>query len=134
MNKSTTKTDKTDFLKRSECPITNSLDIIGDKWTLLIIRDLFIGKKTYSEFQQSPEGIPTNILSDRLKRLQVYGIIDKSPYQERPVRYEYLLTKQGKALGEILTSIKDWGLEFIPGTNTRLVDEYLKKQQQDNEI
>lgn len=133
MNKIISTTNEPQYLKRSECPITNSLEIIGDKWTLLIIRDLFIGKTTYSEFQQSPEGIPTNILSDRLKRLKAYGIINKSPYQDRPVRYEYLLTKQGKALGNILTSIKDWGLKFIPGTSTKLVDEY-RKNQKDNEL
>ena len=58
---------------RSPCPIANTLDIIGDKWTLLVIRDLFAGKTTYGEFQDSPEGIPTNILADRLKRLLGHG-------------------------------------------------------------
>jgi len=115
-------------LERSECPVTNTLEVIGDKWTLIVVRDLFIGKKTYSEFQQSPESIPTNILADRLKRLELSGIIDKVPYQHKPVRYEYRLTDQGKGLGKVLTAIRDWGLEYIPGTSTRMVDEYLKNQ------
>ena len=125
MSKTPTKTKR---LKRSECPITNTLELIGDKWTLIVIRDLFIGKKTYSEFQQSPEGIPTNILADRLKRLESSGIIDKKPYQDKPVRYEYLLTLQGKGLGNVLSAVKNWGLEFIPGTSTRMADDFIKQK------
>jgi len=128
MSKKHNNAAQSDKLKRSECPITNTLELIGDKWTLIVVRDLFIGKKTYSEFQQSPEGIPTNILADRLKRLELSGIIEKIPYQQKPVRYEYLLTEQGKGLENVLTAIKDWGLKYIPGTSTRLVDDYLKNQ------
>lgn len=62
---------------RSFCPISNVLDILGDKWTLLIIRDAFAGKKTYGEFQASPESIPTNILAERLKRLVTHDILKK---------------------------------------------------------
>ena len=103
-------------LKRSPCPVANILDVIGDKWTMLIIRDLFMGKKTYSEFENSYEGIRTNILAERLKRLQTAGIIEKSPYQERPVRYQYTLTEKGKALGPVLKAMKNWGLKYIPDT------------------
>jgi len=128
MNKKTTKHNESHFMKRSECPITNALEVLGDKWTLIVIRDLFVGKRTYSEFQQSPEGIPTNILAERLKRLQATGIVNKVPYQQKPVRYEYLLTKQGNALGNVLTALKDWGLEYIQGTSTRAIDEYIESQ------
>jgi len=128
MSKKHIKTVDSDKLKRSECPITNALELIGDKWTLIVVRDLFIGKKTYSEFQQSPEGIPTNILADRLKRLEISGIIEKKPYQQKPVRYEYLLTEQGKGLGNVLSALKDWGLKYIPGTSTRMADEYMQSQ------
>ena len=103
-------------IKRSPCPVANLLDIVGDKWTMLIIRDLFMGKKTYSEFEDSPEGIRTNILAERLKRLETAGIIEKSPYQERPVRYQYTLTEKGKALGPVLKAMKNWGLKYIAGT------------------
>ena len=106
---------------RSICPVANTLDIVGDKWSLLIVRDLFAGKRTYREFQESPEGIPTNILAERLKRLELHGIIEKKPYQERPVRYAYELTKKGKALGPVLKETIKWGLKYIPGTEAKML-------------
>ena len=105
---------------RSPCPIANTLDIFGDKWTLLVIRDLFAGKKTYSEFQSSPENIPTNILANRLKRLAEYGIVGKSPYQQRPVRYAYKLTDKGRSLGPVLKEMSEWGRKNITGTEARI--------------
>src|SRR3984957_11117959 len=95
--------------ERSLCAIANSLDILGDKWSLLVVRDLFHGKHTYGELADSPEGIPTNLLADRLKRLESAGIITSSPYQERPVRYAYTLTPKGKDLGEVLLAYVRWG-------------------------
>ena len=105
---------------RSPCPIANMLDIFGDKWTLLVIRDLFAGKSTYGDFQSSPEGIPTNILADRLKRLEGYGIIAKTPYQQRPVRYAYELTATGRSLGPVIEAMLDWGKKNIAGTEARM--------------
>jgi len=105
---------------RSPCPIANTLDILGDKWTLLVIRDLFTGKHTYSEFQSSPEKIPTNILANRLKRLADFGIIEKAPYQQRPVRYAYQLTDKGRSLGQVLKEMADWGICNIAGTEAKL--------------
>ena len=105
---------------RSPCPIANTLDIIGDKWTLLVIRDLLAGKSTYSEFQSSPEKIPTNILADRLKRLIEKDIILKTPYQDRPVRYAYQLTDKGISLGPILKEMQNWGSKNIAGTEARI--------------
>ena len=105
---------------RSPCPIANTLDIIGDKWTLLVIRDLFAGKKTYSELQSSPEKIPTNILADRLKRLREKDMILKTPYQERPVRYAYQLTDKGRMLGPVLKEIQNWGSKNIASTEARI--------------
>lgn len=105
---------------RSPCPIANTLDIVGDKWTLLVIRDLFAGKSTYGEFQSSPESIPTNILADRLKRLAGHGIIEKTPYQQRPVRYAYQLTNKGRSLGPLLKEMSTWGLKNIEGTEARI--------------
>ena len=104
---------------RSPCPVACSLDLLGDKWTLLVVRDLLLGKTTYTEFQQSPEGIPTNILAERLKRLLAAGIVEKSPYQERPVRYAYHLTEKGRDLGPVLSALVDWGNRHIPGTVPR---------------
>lgn len=112
-----------DSSRRSSCPVANTLDILGDKWTLLLIRDLFMDKHTYSEFQQSPEGIPTNILADRLKRLEKHGVIEKRLYLERPKRYQYHLTDKGRDLGKVLREMKDWGLKYIAGTNTQYLDK-----------
>ena len=104
---------------RSPCPVACSLDLFGDKWTLLVVRDLLLGKTTYSEFQKSPEGIPTNILAERLKRLQAAGVVEKSQYQERPVRYAYQLTAKGSDLQPVLLAMIDWGNKHVPGTVSR---------------
>ena len=103
---------------RSTCPIACTLDVLGDKWTLLIIRDLFFGKTTYGQFLASNEGIPTNILAERLKRLVNAGIINKEQYQERPVRYAYQLTKKGQDLSHVLMAMVAWGHKHVPGTNS----------------
>lgn len=102
---------------RSPCPVTHTLDILGDKWSLLVVRDLFLGKQTYSELLDSPEGIPTNILAERLKRLTAHGIVEKQPYQQRPLRYRYFLTEKGQDLGTTLKAIIDWGLTWLPDTS-----------------
>lgn len=103
--------------KRSPCPIANTLDLVGDKWTLLIVRDLlFFGKRQYREFAASPEGIPTNILADRLKRLEQAGLVERTPYQDRPVRYAYTLTPTGADLKAVLVALIEWGNRHIPGT------------------
>ena len=107
----------TGCLKRSPCPISNTLDLIGDKWTLLIIRDmLFLNKRLFNEFLESPEKIATNILTDRLKRLEEHQIIEKRPYSKTPLRYEYILTRRGKDLQPMLMELIQWGNVHIEGT------------------
>jgi DNA-binding HxlR family transcriptional regulator len=101
---------------RSPCAVACTLDLVGDKWSLLVVRDLLRGNVTYGELQNSLEGIPTNILADRLRKLEEAGIIAKSAYQEHPVRYAYELTKKGKALGDVLLAFVRWGKKHIPGT------------------
>ena len=91
----------------------------GEKWTLLVVRDLLLGKTTYTGFRESPEGIPTNILAERLKRLLAAGIIVKSRYQDRPARYAYRLTEKGRDLAPVLSAMIDWGNRYIPGTIPR---------------
>ncbi|HEX5361845.1 MAG TPA: helix-turn-helix domain-containing protein [Fluviicoccus sp.] len=91
------------------------LDIVGDKWTLLVVRDLFMGKHRYGEFQSSPEAIPTNILAERLKRLEAAGMIRKSFYQDNPPRAEYYLTRKGADLEPILMTMADWASRYVPG-------------------
>lgn len=110
--------NKTDGFRRSACPIASTLDLVGDKWSLLVIRDMLHGKRTYGELLASPEGIPTNLLADRLKRLEDAGIIVSSVYQERPVRYAYALSEKGTAFGDVLLALVRWGKKHIPGTQT----------------
>ena len=94
---------------RSDCPIACTLDLIGDRWTLLVVRDLFQGRSRFSEFLKSGEGIPTNILTRRLRDLQRAGLVRKTPYQDRPVRYAYRLTRMGLSLGPVLAAVAEWG-------------------------
>ena len=101
---------------RSGCPIVNGLDIFGDKWTLVILRDLLCGKETYSELADSPEKIPTNRLAERLKMLEAEEMLVKEQYQQRPKRYKYLLTEKGKDILPTLQEIAKWSNKYIEGT------------------
>jgi DNA-binding HxlR family transcriptional regulator len=104
---------------RSSCPIACSLDLVGDRWTLLVIRDMmFLGKQRFEEFLESPEGISTNILASRLKSLEEMGLVEKQPYSNHPRRMNYQLTERGKSLRPILKAIAVWGLKHIPDTQT----------------
>lgn len=98
---------------RSDCPISRSLEIFGDRWTLLIIRDIaFIGNRKFEEFLNSPEKISTNILADRLKKLEEMGIIEKKLYGTHSQRGEYFLTEKGETLKPVLKAIADWGRTY----------------------
>lgn len=102
---------------RSTCPLAAGLDLFGDKWTLLIVRDMILhGRHRYGEFLAADERIPTNILAGRLRRLEAHGIIEKRPYQQHPVRYEYHLTEKGRDLEPVMRAIISWGLKHVPGT------------------
>lgn len=102
---------------RSDCPIAAVLDILGDKWTLLIVRDILLNRRhRYNEFVAMNEQIPESILADRLKRLVAYAILDKREYQNNPPRYEYHLTEKGQELEPILRDMIRWGLKHVPGT------------------
>jgi DNA-binding HxlR family transcriptional regulator len=99
---------------RSLCPIASALDWIGDRWTLVLVRDLYFGASRYNDFLSSPEGIPTNLLADRLKTLETRGIIIKAAYQSKPTRYEYRLTEMGLALYPVMKALSQWGLDWLP--------------------
>ena len=100
--------EKHDF--RSTCSISRTLEIVGDKWTLLVVRDLiWHGKHTFVALQESAERIPTNILSERLKRLVEWGLVRRDAYQQRPLRHAYHLTDEGKSLEPVLMQIMAWG-------------------------
>ncbi|GAA0365709.1 hypothetical protein GCM10009092_32610 [Bowmanella denitrificans] len=93
------------------CPLFQALNLVGDKWSLLLLRDLLGGARRYSEFCQQ-ENIPSNILAARLKRLLNEGIIDKQPYQQQPVRYQYRLTRKGADLLPAMQSLATWAMQY----------------------
>ena len=105
---------KHDF--RSTCSIARTLELVGDKWTLLIVRDLmWHGKRTFQALQDSAEHVPSNILSERLKRLAKWGLVRRSAYQQRPVRYSYHMTDEGRSLEPVLLQIMAWGHKHLGG-------------------
>lgn len=101
---------------RSGCPIASTLDILGDRWSLVIIRDMVTGKTRFGDFLKSPEHIPTNILTDRLQRLEAFGLIEKRSYQQNPVRFAYRLTRKGADLLPALQAVCVWANRHIPET------------------
>ena len=93
------------------CPVARTLDIIGDRWTLLIVRDLFLGRRRFSDLLTSLPGIPPKLLSGRLKRLEQRGLIERVVYSQYPLRAEYRLTGEGLTLAPVLEAMLNWGLE-----------------------
>ncbi len=106
--------------RRSPCPVACALDVFGDRWTMLIVRDLVLGRGRFKEFSASPEGIPTNILSDRLVRLLEHGVIEHIPADDGTKRLAYRLTQKGCALRPILKAMRDWGLKWVEGAEAML--------------
>jgi DNA-binding HxlR family transcriptional regulator len=102
--------------RRSPCPIACTLDLLGDRWTMLVVRDLFLGKQRFDEFLASPEGIATNILADRLKHLHEQGLVTKTADQEDRRRFHYELTPTGRSLREVIVPLAHWGLAHLPST------------------
>jgi DNA-binding HxlR family transcriptional regulator len=110
--------------RRSPCPITCTLDLIGDRWTLLIIRDMmFLNKQRFEEFLESPEGISTNILASRLKLLEELGLVEKQTYSNHSRRMNYQLTAEGKSLRPVLKVMAAWGLKHLEGTKVPLLQQ-----------
>mgnify|MGYP001324578736 FL=1 len=103
---------------RSGCPIATTLDIVGDRWTLVILRDLLTGKSRFSQFLTSPEKITTNILTDRLAAMEHAGLVTKDAYQQNPPRFTYVLTQKGEALLPVLQEMCRWANAHVPGTWT----------------
>jgi DNA-binding HxlR family transcriptional regulator len=101
---------------RSGCPIASTLDIVGDKWTLVILRDMLNGKARFGEFLDSPEHITTNILTDRLRMMEATGLVKRALYQPRPKRYQYVLTRRGRDLHPVLQEMCRWANQHMPQT------------------
>ncbi len=95
--------------KQDMCPVARTMAIIGDRWTMLVLRDLVTGTHRFGAFLESLQGISPNLLSDRLKRLEADGIVERVFYSQQPPRAEYHLTAKGKSLAPILGAMRDWG-------------------------
>ena len=111
--------------RRSRCPVACTLDVLGDRWSLLVIRDIVRGKSRFAEFLASPEGIPTNILADRLKRLTAQGIIKGRRYCQHPPRLAYALSPKGEDLRPVMRAMVDWGVRHAGGRPPQPLKTYV---------
>ncbi len=94
--------------REQNCSIARALELVGERWTILVLRDVFLGVRRF-EALQSDLGVARNVLAARLERLVAEGILEKTPYQERPVRYEYRLTEMGRDLWPVMVELQQWG-------------------------
>jgi len=101
------------------CPIARSLEIVGEWWTLLIVRDALVGARRFDDFKAT--GIADNILTTRLKKLVAAGILKRQPYQKHPIRYEYVLTDKGRSLAPVVLALRAWGNRWTKGPDLTAV-------------
>ncbi|WLT30718.1 helix-turn-helix domain-containing protein [Geothrix sp. PMB-07] len=99
---------------RTRCPIAHALDLFGDRWSLVLVRDMLMGKQRFGDFLASSEGITASVLTDRLTDLEEAGLVEKAPYQTNPVRFEYSLTPRGRDLLPVLQALCGWGNRHFP--------------------
>ncbi len=99
--------ERTSFSKWN-CSVAQCLEVVGEWWSMLIVRDAFMGIRRFDDFQRDL-GISRNILNQRLNHLVEFGVLSKEPYCERPLRYQYRLTEKGRDLWPVLTAIRQWG-------------------------
>jgi DNA-binding HxlR family transcriptional regulator len=112
-----------------DCPVARTLDTIGDRWTALILRDLFTsGAQRFQDFQESLTGIAPNTLSDRLKALEADDIVTRKPYDEHPPRFEYVLTEKGRTLGSVMKALRDWGTQHARSATTPTLDREVGRE------
>ena len=95
------------------CSIARSLELVGERWSLLVVREIFHGRRKFSEMQRSL-GVARNVLTTRLQRLVDEGILERRPYSERPQRYEYFLTEKGLDLWPVMIALMYWGDKYEP--------------------
>ena len=99
---------------RSDRPIASALELVGDKWTLLVLRDMLFGARRFSDFVNTAEGVKRNILTDRLKRMAEHGLIRRVPYQDNPPRCHYHPTPKGADLLPVIQAMAAWGATHLP--------------------
>jgi DNA-binding HxlR family transcriptional regulator len=98
------------------CPVARSTEVVGDRWTTLVLREMYMGATRFEEIQIQTEATP-QMLATRLKSLEADGMIERHPYQERPVRYEYHLTEKGKAFYPVIQALRAWGETWCKAKN-----------------
>jgi DNA-binding HxlR family transcriptional regulator len=97
-----------------DCPVARTLDLIGERWTILLLRDLLLhGPRRFQHFQDSLPGVAPNILSTRLKAMEDNGLVRRVLYNERPPRVEYVLTDLGRSLGPVVKAMREWGSKHL---------------------
>ena len=106
------------------CSVSRSLSVVGDRWSLLIIRSAFLGARRFSDFQ-SQIGLTKHRLSDRLNKLVENGVFSKVPYQQAPMRYEYRLTKKGVSTYPIILALVKWGDDWLKPEDEAVPMEYI---------
>lgn len=99
---------------QDHCPVARTLDVVGERWTVLILRDLAFGQRKFTQLLESLRGISPNLLSERLKRLETSGMIERDFYQDHPPRAAYRLSAKGKAFIPVLKALRQYGEEWEP--------------------
>ena len=100
-------------LHKEACPVARGLSVVGDRWTMLVLRDCFLGIRRFEQMQERL-GITRHILADRLRKLEAAGVLRREVYQQRPLRHEYRLTERGKALYQVLVTLIEWANVHVP--------------------
>lgn len=111
-------------LHHEACPVARGLSVIGDRWTMLILRDCFLGIRRFEQMQHRL-GITRHVLADRLRKLEADGVLRRDVYQDRPIRHEYRLTEKGKSFYPVLVTLIDWANTHVPserGSSITLLD------------
>jgi DNA-binding HxlR family transcriptional regulator len=116
------------YASQEFCPVARTLDIVGDRWTLLVLRDISLGHRRFNELLESCAGISTNLLADRLKRLEERGMVERFFYSDHPPRAEYRLTGKGRDFGQVLRAMYRWGTTHEPRETDGQLAQTLRKR------
>jgi DNA-binding HxlR family transcriptional regulator len=116
------------YASQEFCPVARTLDIVGDRWTLLVLRDISLGHARYNELLESCDGISTNLLADRLKWLEERGMVERYFYSDHPPRAEYRLTEKGQDFTEVLRAMYRWGRKHEPRETDRPLKEMVRQR------
>ena len=115
------------IIDTSHCPVAKSADVIGDRWTMLILREMFFGRSRFDDFQLNTGATP-QMLADRLRQLTDHEVIAREPYQHRPLRYQYALTDKGKDLFSVLYAMRNWAERWCRDEGTPLAIRYIHRR------